>query len=217
MQKLENDWLTSGLIDFEYKKYLLLAYDRDHTSFYKSKKLYPHFEDVIEKLKIVNEFLSKINYLEESKKEIDFFDIVNKRIIYHSLIKDESMDEVKAIARYSKEILVDIYSKYRKLLDEVDSNVIISGCKVEIFNSYDGYIILKYQNKEKILRYEIYRLIYPYPHFVVKTGKVDLKEYYSDRYMKNVFDVSFKEMFPLKESMIPVFRKKFLEKVMGFM
>src|SRR5579859_4851311 len=89
--QLENDWLTTGLMDFEYKKYILLAYDRDYTKNCNEKKIFPHYDDVIEKLKIANEFLNNITFLENSKKEVDFVDLVNKRIVYHSLIKDESM------------------------------------------------------------------------------------------------------------------------------
>lgn len=217
MQLLSDNWLTEGLNDFEYKKYLLLAYDRDLTKLLEEKKLYPHFDDIMDKLRIVDEFLHKIKYLEESKKEIDFFDIVNKRIVYHSTIKDNSMDTIKEVAKLSKDMFVDLYIKYRDFLDVVEKNILISGCKVEVFSSYEGYIKLMYGKKEKILTYSIYRLIYPYPHFIVKTGKANLKEYYNDRLMKNIFDVRFVEMFPLKETMIPVFRNKFLQTAIGYL
>ena len=47
MKKLEKDWLTSGLIDFEYKKYILLAYLQEVKGNFDSNKLYPHLSDLI--------------------------------------------------------------------------------------------------------------------------------------------------------------------------
>jgi hypothetical protein len=46
MRNLEKDWLTAGLIDFEYKKYLLLAYLQSVKTNFKEKKLYPDLSDL---------------------------------------------------------------------------------------------------------------------------------------------------------------------------
>jgi len=47
MKKLQINWLTNGLIDFEYKKYMLLAYLKGVQEEFESKKLYPVFSDLI--------------------------------------------------------------------------------------------------------------------------------------------------------------------------
>lgn len=216
MQKLDNDWLTTNPVDFEYKKYLLLAYDQYNIKNYNEKKLYPHFDDIIEKIKIVNEFLSNVKCIENSKTIIESIDIKNSLIVRHSLVNDKSLDEVKLIAKFSKEILVDLYCKYRNLLDDVDNSIVVSGCRVEIFNPYSGYIVIKISGKEKILEYNVIRKIHPYPHFILKTNKADIKEYYETRYQKNVFDIIFKKNYPYKQSLFPVFRKKFLMNILGF-
>lgn len=216
MHKLDNNWLTSDPIDFEYKKYLLLAYDQLSNSYFDQKKIYPTLTDIIDKIKIVNEFLSNTKRMEDSKTTIVGFDVKNAQTLTQSMVDDKSLDEIKAIAQFSKEILVELYMKFSSLLEEVNNNIVISGCKVEIFNPYTGFIILKYHNKEKILYYEVFRKIHPYPHFVLKTSKADLTDYYDTRFKKNVFDVIFREMYPLKETNIPVFRKKFLLNILGF-
>ena len=47
MEKLSKDWLTQGLIDFEYKKYVLMAYlQRVKTSFERIE-LYPFMADLV--------------------------------------------------------------------------------------------------------------------------------------------------------------------------
>jgi hypothetical protein len=216
MQMLTNDWLTNDPIDFEYKKYVLLAYNQRQIKFHNEKKIYPYFTDIIDKLKIVNEFLHNIKLLEDSNVKIVDINWIKKTLNYASKIDDSSLDEIKSTARYSKEVLVDLYSKYRTLLDSVDESIVVSGCRTEIFNLYNGYIILKYDGREKILEYNVYRKLIPHPHFVLKTSKANINEYYTKRYVRNVFDVIFKEHYPMKESILPIYKNKFLETLFGF-
>ncbi|PIQ20585.1 MAG: hypothetical protein COW65_14085 [Cytophagales bacterium CG18_big_fil_WC_8_21_14_2_50_42_9] len=47
MKNSPANWLTDGLIDFEYKKYQLLAYLKGVQCEFKKKRLYPIFSDVM--------------------------------------------------------------------------------------------------------------------------------------------------------------------------
>jgi hypothetical protein len=47
MKKLEEDWLTKGLIDFEYKKYILLDYLQHIKEQFKERRLYPFLSDLV--------------------------------------------------------------------------------------------------------------------------------------------------------------------------
>ena len=47
MEKLSKDWLTQGLIDFEYKKYLLLAYLQKAKKSFEKVELYPFLADLV--------------------------------------------------------------------------------------------------------------------------------------------------------------------------
>ena len=47
MEQLKVDWLTDGLIDFEYKKYVLLAYLKNVRANFDDKKLYPFMSDMV--------------------------------------------------------------------------------------------------------------------------------------------------------------------------
>ncbi len=47
MSKLTQNWLTDGLIDFEYKKYILLAYLQQVGKSFSKQELYPTFSDLI--------------------------------------------------------------------------------------------------------------------------------------------------------------------------
>ena len=47
MEKLSKDWLTQGLIDFEYKKYVLMAYLQTVKSSFGKVELYPFMADLV--------------------------------------------------------------------------------------------------------------------------------------------------------------------------
>ena len=47
MEKLSKDWLTQGLVDFEYKKYLLLAYLQTVKKSFSKVELYPFLSDLV--------------------------------------------------------------------------------------------------------------------------------------------------------------------------
>ncbi len=47
MKQLNLNWITEGLMDFEYKKYLLLAYLQEVSRDFDEKKLYPVLSDLV--------------------------------------------------------------------------------------------------------------------------------------------------------------------------
>jgi hypothetical protein len=212
---LNDFWLTSDPIDFEYKKYLLLAYDQKLKQEFDKRKLYPHLTDIVDKLSYVNDFLKNLMAFENSAKEIDRIDWLQKEIVYRTKINDEMFDDVKYIAWYSQNILSDLYIQFKNLYDDIDGSIVITGNRFSIFDKHSGYLQIKFNKKEKILYYEIYKTLYPEPMFHLKTMKPNLKDYYQDRYRKNIFEIVINENFPAKESTIPVMRRKLLLHVLG--
>lgn len=218
MQKeiLSDSWLTTNPIDFEYKKYLVLAYDQITNENLNKKKIYPSLTDVVDQLMYVNGFLKNMIAFENSALEVDRIDWLKKQVIYKSKVCNNSFDEIKEIAIFSKAILSDLYIKLKNLYDDVDGSIVITGNQYSIFDKYNGYIIMKYRNrKDKIMEYQIYKTLIPEPTFHLKTSKVKQKEYYENRYNRNIFEIIVNEEYPVKETTIPVVRRKFLMHVMG--
>jgi hypothetical protein len=217
MQHLNNDfWLTSDPIDFEFKNYIMLAYKQKMMDYHSQEKLYPYFTDITEKLKYVTDFLKSIVYFENSAREVQRIDWLNQEIEYKSKINDNTFDELRKIATMSKDILSDLYVNFKNLYDEVDESMEITGSHYSLFNKYDGYIVMKGKGfSERLMKYYIYRVIDPEPAFHLKTTRPIIKQYYEERLRKNFFEVIVNDKYPAKETAIPVFRKKFIEHVVG--
>lgn len=218
MQHLLNDfWLTAAPIDFEYKRYIMLAYEQRMLTEYKKKKVYPSLTDIVDRLAYVNDFLKNMVAFERSSMEIQKVDWLKQEIHYKTKINDDTFDEIKRIAIMARDILADLYIQFKNLYDEIDGSIVISGSRFSIFDKYEGYLQIKYDMglKEKIMKYDIYKVLEPEPTFHLRTGKPTMAEYYSDRFQKNIFEIRMNEDYPAKESAIPVFRRKFLLHVMG--
>ncbi|MDB5281955.1 MAG: hypothetical protein JWO06_1030, partial [Bacteroidota bacterium] len=59
METLDKNWLTDGLIDFEYKKYLLLSYLQQAGKNFDERKLYPKLSELVEHYKSLQLFKEK--------------------------------------------------------------------------------------------------------------------------------------------------------------
>jgi len=87
--ELKETWLTDGLIDFEFKKYILLAYLKDVTGLFDNKELFPSLSDLIfhyrnlKKVKENKELITK-----DFPKEITDTDLKKLEIVYRKLVED---------------------------------------------------------------------------------------------------------------------------------
>lgn len=212
---LNNSWLTSDPIDYEYKKYLLLAYEQRMTKVFKEDKLYPHLTDIIDKSQYINEFIKGMKILEESSMELERIDWMKKELVYKPKFEDQTFDEIKKIARISQAVFNELYTNFKNLYDDVDGTVVISGSRYGVFDSYNGYIVAKNGLREKFYEYEIYKTYLPEQTYHMKYWKIPTSEYYKERYRRNIFEIIFNEKFPLKETLIPVCQRKFMFHVLG--
>src|SRR6185295_13305047 len=103
MIQLNADWLTQGIIDFEYKKYILLAYLQSVSKSFDEKKLYPFLSDLFfhynNLITIRNNktFVSNLFPKQVSKMDLERFTLE-----YENMLLDESyMEEVEAILNFA--------------------------------------------------------------------------------------------------------------------
>ena len=63
-KKLKEYWYSDGWIDYEYKKYTLLAYLQQADVFFKQSKIYPVLSELIKHYNHLNHYKSKKDKLE---------------------------------------------------------------------------------------------------------------------------------------------------------
>ena len=88
MFTLSNNWITEGTIDFEYKKYMLLAYLRDIDACFKDEKLYPPFADLIQHHRNLLHLRNQLNLMEEKfPKAIADVDLQRMQLLFEKYQK----------------------------------------------------------------------------------------------------------------------------------
>ncbi len=83
MKSLPKNWITEGLIDFEYKKYQLLSYLQESNKQFRQVKLYPVLGELIEHHRNLEELKSgKTRLSQLFPKALTSVDLKNARFYY---------------------------------------------------------------------------------------------------------------------------------------
>lgn len=145
MQRLSVNWLTENHVDFEYKKYVLLAYLQEVGKDFEMQKLYPSMKELFTHYKQV---LSIKNNKEELRKgfaqEVKEIDTENLTLVYNSLFTDSKlMQELESIINYSIPHFEKYLSEGKKIYDVIDNQVSIAPVGLVPLNAREGYMLLR--------------------------------------------------------------------------
>ncbi len=159
MNTLRENWLTEGLIDYEYKKYILLAYLKSTREAFARKELYPHLNDLIfhyQNLLKVKE--NKQLYHESFPKTVSHADFQRLKLVYKEIVQDdELMREIEEIVYYALPLLKDTMEEGKELYEFLEENIEIAPIGITPLYSDEGYFFLSPQLVSEILifRYKI--------------------------------------------------------------
>src|SRR5215470_10544112 len=103
MKTLSETWFADGYIDFELKKYTLLAYLQEVDRYFNQNKLYPQLADIIFHYNNIVAFRENKKFLQEHfPKKLTGIQMEKLQILYEQMIEDtEMMQELEEIINYS--------------------------------------------------------------------------------------------------------------------
>lgn len=144
MKRLSTNWLTEGWMDFEYKKYLLLAYLQKVEKRFSDKKLFPDLSDLIEHYRFLkNVQKSKESFSEKMPVHLKKVDWKNWQLTYEKMTEDEDwMKELEAILEFALPNLHHKLELGKELYDYVEDKLTIVPVGVIPLNVDFGYLLL---------------------------------------------------------------------------
>ncbi len=234
MLKLENDWLTEGVIDFEIKKYVLLAYLRDVRQNFRITRLYPFLSDLIFHYKnLINIREHKKILYEKFPKTIKKADFQKLKISYKKIIEDdELMKEIEEIVIFAIDNIHETLSEGREIYEFVEDNVELVPIGISSLYKEEGYMLIneKPKNDVKVYRYQItifegseekYRgvhttLIDQYEKSIISTYeqiKLMLIKKHKELPNPATYLVNAKFSFPLNETLLPIAKRMLAKSV----
>lgn len=145
MEKLRKDWITEGLLDFEYKKYILLAYLKHVEQHFDEDKLYPFMTDLIERYEDLQLLKSEKRSIKgEFPKEISRLDLNKLEIIYRKIYEDDELpEEVLELIDYAIPTMENTLGKGKELHDIVTSAIEIDTVGIIPLYKEEGYLFLE--------------------------------------------------------------------------
>lgn len=159
MGVLSETWFADGYIDFELKKYTLLAYLQDINRYFNQSKLYPQLSDIIFHYNNLIAFRDNKQFLQQQfPKKLTAVNIQKLELLYEQMIADdELMAELEDIIQYSIQEMNNTIKDGTLLYEMVAAQMTIYPVGLVPLESKEGYLLLCDGSYRQILVYS-YRL-----------------------------------------------------------
>jgi hypothetical protein len=234
MDRLSKDWLTQGLIDFEYKKYVLLGYLQNVKKSFGRVELYPFLADLVfhyRNLMAVKENKSLIR--ESFPKEISLEEFKKLELSYRQIIEDDAvMSELESIIEFAIPLVQESLKEGSVIYEYVESQCEISPIGVTPLYANEGYLFVTQppERQTNVYRYQVsifedsqeqlrslntqfVESIERNLHYTYENIKLDLIRRYRDLPNPAAFLVLSKTKFPFTETLMPVAKRLFVKHI----
>jgi len=144
MKSLSETWFADGFIDFELKKYTLLAYLQEVNKHFGQNKLYPQLADIIFHYNNLVAFRENKKYLQEQfPKKLSMIQMEKLQMLYEQMIEDdELMQELEEIINYSAGIIKNTISSGTEIYEYVENQLNIFPIGLVPLETKEGYFFL---------------------------------------------------------------------------
>lgn len=141
---LKNDWFFNGSVDFEQKKYVLLAYLQYIDRHFSQLMLYPSLADLIFHQKNLQRFLEQKDQISSVfPKRLESVDLKKLRLAYKQVLSDNNLlENIEKIARYALPRLKENLVNGTELYDFIEDQLEIEEVGIVPIYKREGYIII---------------------------------------------------------------------------
>lgn len=144
MGELRENWLTEGLIDFEYKKYVVLGYLNKVKAAFNKAELYPSLADLVMHYR-------NLLILKENKAQI------SEGFPEEFTEDDLMMKELESIISFALPEFKSSLDEGAQIYDFVEANCEISPVGLKSLYAHEGYVFLSQppEKETSVYRYQL--------------------------------------------------------------
>ena len=232
MKSLSETWFAEGYIDFELKKYTLLAYLKEINKYFHESKLYPQLSDIIFHFNNLIAFRENKKFLQEHfPKKLTGVQMEKLQMLYEQMIEDdELMQELEDIINYSASEMKGTINNGVEIYEMVEDKIIINPIGIIPLDTKEGYFFLSTTSQKQTLVYH-YRLSLFEKHdekyrsmktayvnswdnnFVntFESIKSELIKYRHQLPHPAVYSIQIELGFPVEETLLPVAKRSLVK------
>lgn len=235
MKKLTDTWFIEGYIDFELKKYTILAYLQEINACFDAYKLYPQLGDVIFHYNNLVAFRENKRYLQEQfPKRLTGIQLEKLELVYEQMIKDdELMQELEDIINYSAGKIKRTINNGTEIYELVEEKFTIFPVGLVPMYTNEGYFFLSDGAARSIRVYEYRLSIFEKDetYRAIKTAYIDewqrniVNTYESiksalikrNKQLPNpaVYSIETELAFPIDETLLPIAKRSLVRYIAG--
>ncbi len=159
MKSLSETWFADGYIDFELKKYTLLAYLQEVNKYFTENKLYPQLSDLIFHYNNLVAFRENKQFLQEQfPKRLSGIQLEKLQLLYEQMIEDdEIIQELENIINYAASKMKCTISSGTEIYEFIEDKMVIFPVGIIPLEINEGYFFLS-EGTHRLTRVYQYRL-----------------------------------------------------------
>jgi len=231
MNNLSETWFAEGYIDFELKKYTLLAYLQQVNGYFNDNKLYPQLADVIFHYNNLVAFRENKKFLQEHfPKKLTGMQMEKLQFLYEQMVEDdELMKELEEIINYSTSTIKKTINNGTEIYEFIEDKLVITPIGLVPLDTNEGYFFLSSGRKNTRVYY--YRLSFFEKHDekyrsiktayidnqrrtmsnTYETIKAELIRYRNELPNPAVYAVEIDLNFPYNETLLPIAKRSLVK------
>ncbi len=186
MTSLNSNWVTEGLFDLEYKKYLLLAYLQSINKQFDEKKIYPFLIDLMAQYNNLISLKEKKKIADDNlPKNISKLDLEQFKIEYEQIMHDnEHLDVIINIVNYAIPRIAGHIDIAKEIYNHVDNEIFIETVGLIPIYTDAGYLLFRTNNynSTEVFFYELSIIESQYEKYR------GLKTWFVDSYPNKIFN-----------------------------
>ena len=233
MKKLNNNWITENKIDFEYKKYVLLAYLQEVEIYFNANKLYPPLTEIVTHYQNLLKFKeNKSDFVLKLPKLLTSIDIEAIKLNFKNQLENDSiLAEIEAIIDFSLPQFLVYLEQGKDIFEFVEKEMNIEPIGLVPLQNKFGYLFIKGGEKSETRVYEYALSVIEHPNEKFSALKTSYIKSYSPNishtynFIKSdilreykvfsnpaVFAIETPLQFPFEETLFPIAKRLFLKK-----
>lgn len=144
MKTLGANWITEGLLDFEYKKYILLAYLKHCSESFGESKLYPPMADLVGHYTHLLELKKNVDgMIDQFPKELDGVDLARAELNWQrNLPLDHSISTVTEILEFAIPGMKHTLDEGKMIYEFVEKNIELAPVGLLPVHRTEGFLLL---------------------------------------------------------------------------
>ena len=143
MKKLNKNWITEKHLDFEYKKYVLLAYLESVSKSFSQSMLYPYYADLKEHYNDLTNLQDCMEAVfDKCPKAISGFNWEQMAVLYNQTSKKKWVEDLDKILDFSLSKITSHLKDGETIFDFLQGHIQIRPVGIAPLNNNEGYFFL---------------------------------------------------------------------------